>query len=95
MYSYRGAKRFLVESDAKKTRMRQRKVITTTLGELIAAVTDEVIPTIHSHSRLYTVRVLGSCRSVRSQSDPRPQRLTAKTPSLFRSKSNADELRDL
>ena len=35
--------------------MRQRKVIRTTLGELIAAVTDEVMPLIHDPSSLYMV----------------------------------------
>ena len=55
MSSHRGAKRFLVKSYTKKKGMRQRKIIRTTLGELIAAVTDEVRPIIHSRSRLYTV----------------------------------------
>jgi hypothetical protein len=32
-----------------------QRIIRTTLGELIAAVTDEVRPIIHSPSRLYTV----------------------------------------
>ena len=35
--------------------MRQRKVIKTTLGELIVAVTDEVMPIIRDPSGLYTV----------------------------------------
>jgi hypothetical protein len=35
--------------------MRQRKVISTTLGELIVAVTDEVLPFVHDPSSLYTV----------------------------------------
>ena len=33
--------------------MRQRKVIRTTLGELIVAVTDEVKPFVHDPSDLY------------------------------------------
>jgi hypothetical protein len=35
--------------------MRQRKVIRTTLGELIVAVTDEVMPIIRDPSGLYMV----------------------------------------
>ena len=35
--------------------MRQRKVIRTTLGELIVAVTDEVMPFIDDPSSLYMV----------------------------------------
>ena len=38
--------------------MRQRKVINTTLGDLIVAVTDEVMPFVHDPSDLY---VLASC----------------------------------
>jgi hypothetical protein len=35
--------------------MRQRKIIRTTLGELIVAVTDEVIPIMRDPSGLYLV----------------------------------------
>ena len=35
--------------------MRQRKIITTTLGELIVAVTDEVMPFVDDPSSLYMV----------------------------------------
>ena len=35
--------------------MRQRKVIKTTLGDLIAAVTDEVMPIIHDPTGAYMV----------------------------------------
>jgi hypothetical protein len=35
--------------------MRQRKIIRTTLGELIVAVTDEVMPIIRDSSGLYLV----------------------------------------
>jgi hypothetical protein len=35
--------------------MRQRRVIRTTLGELIVAVTDEVVPIIRNPSGLYAV----------------------------------------
>jgi hypothetical protein len=35
--------------------MRRRKIIRTTLGELIVAVTDEVIPIIRDRSALYLV----------------------------------------
>jgi hypothetical protein len=35
--------------------MRQRKVIRTTLGELIVAVTDEVMPLVDNASDLYIV----------------------------------------
>jgi hypothetical protein len=35
--------------------MRRRKIIRTTLGELIVAVTDEVIPIIRDRSALYIV----------------------------------------
>ena len=35
--------------------MRQRKIIRTTLGELIAAVTDEVMPIIRDRSAIYMV----------------------------------------
>jgi hypothetical protein len=35
--------------------MRQRKVIKTTLGDLIAAVTDEVMPIIHDPAGAYMV----------------------------------------
>jgi hypothetical protein len=35
--------------------MRQRKIITTTLGELVVAVTDEVIPFVDDPSSLYMV----------------------------------------
>jgi hypothetical protein len=38
--------------------MRQRKIIRTTLGELIVAVTDEVMPFVHDPSDLY---ILASC----------------------------------
>lgn len=34
---------------------RKRKVISTTLGELIVAVTDEVMPLVHDSSDLYRV----------------------------------------
>jgi hypothetical protein len=53
MSKHRGAKGVLIESYTKKRSVGQRKVIRTTLGELIAAVTDEVKPIIHSPSRLY------------------------------------------
>ena len=35
--------------------MRQRKVIKTTLGDLIAALTDEVMPIIHDSTGAYMV----------------------------------------
>jgi len=35
--------------------MRQRKIIRTTLGELIVAVTDEVMPIIRDRSAIYVV----------------------------------------
>jgi len=35
--------------------MRQRKIISTTLGELIVAVTDEVMPIIRNRSAIYLV----------------------------------------
>ena len=35
--------------------MRQRKIIRTTLGELVVAVTDEVMPIIRDRSDLYRV----------------------------------------
>ena len=35
--------------------MRQRKVITTTLGDLIVALTDEVLPTIPNRAGAYLV----------------------------------------
>jgi hypothetical protein len=38
--------------------MRQREIINTTLGDLIIAVTDEVIPLVNDPSDLY---VLASC----------------------------------
>jgi hypothetical protein len=53
MSKHRGAKGFLIKSYTKKRSVGQRKVIRTTLGELIAAVTDEVKPIIQSPSRLY------------------------------------------
>jgi hypothetical protein len=53
MSKHRGAKGFLIKSYTKKRSVGQRKVIRTTLGELIAAVTDEVKPIIRSPSRLY------------------------------------------
>jgi hypothetical protein len=40
-------------SAAKGENMRQRKIIKTTLGELIVAVTDEVMPVIGDRSGLY------------------------------------------
>ena len=49
------AKRFLLKSYTQKRSIRRRKIIRTTLGELIVAVTDEVRPVIHSRPRLYTV----------------------------------------
>ena len=39
----------------KEKTMRQRKIIKTTLGELIVAVTDEVRPIIRDRSGLYMV----------------------------------------
>jgi hypothetical protein len=42
-------------SAAKEKTMRQRKITTTTLGELIVALTDEVMPIIGDPSRLYRV----------------------------------------
>jgi hypothetical protein len=35
--------------------MQQRKIIRTTLGELIVAVTDEVVPFVRNRASLYTV----------------------------------------
>jgi hypothetical protein len=56
MSNHRVAKRFLVGSDrTPRKSMRQRKVVRTTAGELITAVTEAVAPIIHSPSRLYTV----------------------------------------
>ena len=55
MPTNRGAKRFLVGSYTEKKTMRQRRVIRTTLGELIVAVTDEVVPIIRNPSSLYAV----------------------------------------
>jgi hypothetical protein len=52
--SNRRAKRGLVGPYSKKKGLRQRKVVRTTLGELITAVTDELTPIIDSPSRLYT-----------------------------------------
>jgi hypothetical protein len=50
-----GAKRYAFESCVEQKNMRQRKVIKTTLGDLIVAVTDEVMPIIRDPSGLYRV----------------------------------------
>jgi hypothetical protein len=52
MSNHRRSKSRIVHQEKGK---QQRRIIRTTLGELIAAVTDEVRPVIHSPSRLYTV----------------------------------------
>ena len=50
-----GAKRYAFGSCVEQKTMGQRKVITTTLGELVVAVTDEVMPIIRDPSGLYRV----------------------------------------
>ena len=91
MYSHRGAKRFLVGSYTKQKGIRQRKVIRTTLGELIAAVTDAVMPVIHSPSHLYTVVswILDDLFA-RNQISVH----TMKTPKLFPARLRANALRN-
>ena len=49
------AKRYPIGSCVKEKTMRQQKVIRTTLGELVAAVTDEVMPFVRDPSALYMV----------------------------------------
>ena len=49
-----GAKRYAYGSCIEQT-MGQREVIRTTLGELVVAVTDEVMPIIRDRSGLYRV----------------------------------------
>ena len=49
------AKRYPFGSYVEQKTMRQQKVIRTTLGELIAAVTDEVMPFVRDPSALYMV----------------------------------------
>jgi hypothetical protein len=50
-----GAERYRFELCAAEKTMRRQKVIRTTLGDLIAAVTDEVKPFVHDPSRAYLV----------------------------------------
>ena len=50
-----GAKRYAFGSCVEQKNMRQRKVIKTTLGDLIVAVADEVMPIIRDPSGLYRV----------------------------------------
>jgi hypothetical protein len=49
------AKKHPLRSRVEKQTTRQRNVIRTTLGELIVAVTDEVMPFVHDSSELYSV----------------------------------------
>ncbi|MCM3905572.1 MAG: hypothetical protein ND866_28090 [Pyrinomonadaceae bacterium] len=49
------AARYLLKLHAEEKTIRQGKVIRTTLGDLIAAVTDEVKPFVRDPSGLYTV----------------------------------------
>ena len=49
------AARYPMKLHAEKKTIRQEKVIRTTLGDLIAAVTDEVKPFVRDPSGLYTV----------------------------------------
>jgi hypothetical protein len=49
------AERYPFELCVEEKTMRQQKVIRTTLGDLIAAVTDEVKPFVRDPSRLYMV----------------------------------------
>ena len=49
------AKRSSFEAYVEQKTMRRQKVIKTTLGELIVAVTDEVIPFVRDPSGLYKV----------------------------------------
>jgi hypothetical protein len=58
--------------------MRQRKVIETTLGDLIVAVTDEVMPIIHDRTGAYmvvswVVNDVLTRRRVRHQKPSRPE----------------------
>jgi hypothetical protein len=50
-----GAARYPIKLPAEKKTIRQEKVIRTTLGDLIAAVTDEVKPFVGDPSGLYAV----------------------------------------
>lgn len=50
-----GAKRYRFELWAAEKTIRRRKVIRTTLGDLVAAVTDEVKPFVRDPSRAYLV----------------------------------------
>jgi hypothetical protein len=49
------AARYTMELHGEEKNLRQQKVIRTTLGDLIAAVTDEVKPFVRDPSGLYTV----------------------------------------
>jgi len=49
------AKKHPLGSRVEEQTMRERKVIRTTLGELIVAVTDEVVPLVRDSSELYRV----------------------------------------
>ena len=55
MSTYTGAKKHSLRTRVEDKTTRQRKVIRTTLGELVVAVTDEVMPFVHDPSALYTV----------------------------------------
>ena len=49
------AKKHPLRSRVEEQTTRQRKVIRTTLGELIVALTDEIMPVVHDPSALYLV----------------------------------------
>ena len=53
MFSNLGTKKHLLRVPSEEKSMRQRKVIRTTLGELVVAVTDEVMPFVREPSALY------------------------------------------
>ena len=79
-----GAKRYALGSYVGQKTMRQRKIIRTTLGELIAAVTDEVMPITRDRSAGYMVvsYIIGDLLA--HQRVRCSQAVTTKIPSSFR-----------
>ena len=86
MFSNLEAAKYPLELCVEEKTIRQQKVIRTTLGDLIAAVTDEVKPLVRDPSGLYTVvsfilnDVLARHRLGAHKRSPR------KIPKLFRSR---------
>ena len=78
-----GAKRYAFGSCVEQKTMGQRKVIRTTLGELVVAVTDEVMPIIRGSVGPLQGGVFYLVSSLNLPSGARSRAVTTKIPRLF------------